>query len=95
MASLLLLPADVNRSLKDKPYDKKRPHYAKQNFFAASLDPSGYIHQPQFTQFRNRHALPFEPFDEFTKTEQLKRRELVTALVDIVWSPNRLEEAAQ
>jgi uncharacterized protein with ParB-like and HNH nuclease domain len=94
VASLLLLPADVNRSLQDKPFDKKRPHYAKQNFYAASLDDSAYQHQPQFQQFAAAHALPFKSFETFTKTEQLARRELVAALVELAWSPQRLQEAA-
>jgi len=33
IAGLLLLPADVNRSLKDKAYVEKAPHYAKQNLY--------------------------------------------------------------
>lgn len=95
VASLLLLPADVNRSLQDKPYPDKAPHYAKQNFYAASLVASVYHHQPQFEQFRNARKLPFEPFANFGKEEQRKRRELVAALVAAVWSPDRLKEAAQ
>lgn len=93
-ASLLLLPADVNRSLQDKPFAQKRPHYAKQNFYAASLDASAYAHQPQFKRFFEAHGLPFQPCDDFTKNEQLARRELMAALAEIVWSPKRLEEAA-
>lgn len=92
VASLLLLPADVNRSLQDKPYEQKRAHYAKQNFYAASLDPGAYQHQPQFLQFADANQLPFESFDNFTKIEQLKRRKLVAALVELVWSPSRLSE---
>ncbi|WP_226461316.1 DUF262 domain-containing protein [Quatrionicoccus australiensis] len=92
VASLLLLPADVNRSLQDKPYEQKRPHYAKQNFYAASLDAGAYQHQPQFLQFADANQLPFESFDNFTKSEQLKRRKLVAALVELVWSPSRLSE---
>jgi len=94
VASLLLLPADVNRSLQAKPFDQKRQHYAKQNFYAASLDTSAYEHQPQFRQFAATHGLPFRPFETFTKTEQLARRELVAALVELVWAPQRLQEAA-
>lgn len=94
VASLLLLPADVNRSLQAKPFDQKRPHYAKQNFYAASLDASAYQHQPQFQQFAAANHLPFKAFDSFTKEEQLARRDLVAALVDIVWSPDRLQKAA-
>jgi hypothetical protein len=94
VASLLLLPADVNRSLQAKPFDQKRPHYAKQNFYAASLDASAYQHQPQFLQFAAAHALPFKAFQTFTKDQQLARRELVAAMVEMVWSPQRLRAAA-
>jgi uncharacterized protein with ParB-like and HNH nuclease domain len=94
VASLLLLPADVNRSLQDKLFAEKRAHYAKQNFYAASLDASAYQHQPQFKQFAAAHQLPFKPFENFTKVEQLERRKLVAALVELVWSPKRLREAA-
>lgn len=95
IASLLLLPADVNRSLQDKSFAYKRGHYAKQNFYAASLDANAYVHQPQFAQFAKQRKLPFKPFDEFTKMEQQERRELLSALVEMVWSPGRLEEVAQ
>lgn len=92
VASLLLLPADVNRSLKDKPYTEKVKIYAKQNFFAASLSPGIENHQPKFNQFRFRYNLPFKSYDFFTKDEQLERRELIAALVEIIWSPERLRE---
>ena len=95
VASLLLLPADVNRSLQDKAFDQKRAHYAKQNFYAASLDANAYLHQPQFQQFSAAHHLPFRPFETFTKQDQLERRELVAALVELIWSPERLREAAK
>lgn len=95
VASLLLLPADVNRSLQDKPFAEKREHYGKQNFYAASLDAGSYRHHSQFKQFATAHQLPFRPFENFTKAEQLERRKLVAALVDLVWSPTRLNEAAQ
>lgn len=94
VASLLLLPADVNRSLQAKPFDQKRAHYAKQNFYAASLDASVYLHQPQFQQFSATNQLPFKAFDNFTKEEQMARRDLVAALVEMVWSPDRLQKAA-
>jgi uncharacterized protein with ParB-like and HNH nuclease domain len=95
IASLVLLPADVNRSLKDKSYTYKRSHYAKQNFYAASMDDSIYIHQPKFKQFTQSHQLPFQSYAVFTKKEQLARQQLVAALVDSIWSPDRLQEATQ
>jgi len=33
VAGLLLLPADVNRSYQDKSFEKKAPHYTKQNLY--------------------------------------------------------------
>lgn len=95
VAGLLLLPADVNRSLQDKPFAEKAPHYAKQNLYAASLTESTYQHQPQFAAFRQQHALPFQPFATFGGAEQQKRRDLVLALAHLVWSPERLKAVTQ
>ncbi len=94
VASLLLLPADVNRSLQDKLFPLKRGHYAKQNFYAASLDTTAYEHQPQFQQFATQYELPFKSAEVFDKAEQQARRKLIAGLVEIIWSPNRLFEAA-
>jgi uncharacterized protein with ParB-like and HNH nuclease domain len=93
IAGLLLLPADVNRSFQDKTFEEKAPHYAKENLYAASLTESAYVHQPQFKAFRDREALPFKPYASFGKAEQTERRELVHALVNRIWSPERLKNA--
>lgn len=90
VAGLLLLPADVNRSYQDKPFSEKAPHYARQNLYAASLTASSYQHQPQFVSFRMRESLPFKPYQEFGKQEQLERTELLLDLVNRVWAPERL-----
>lgn len=92
VASLLLLPADVNRSLQDKPYEDKREPYSKQNFYAASLDDRAYANQPKFQQFIAATDLPFKSLAHFTKTEQIERRNLLKSMVDQVWSPSRLEQ---
>lgn len=92
VAGLLLLPADVNRSYQDKPFQDKSPHYAKQNFYAASLTETAYQHQPQFSSFASREGLPFKPYGKFGKAEQEERRKLVLALARCVWDPERLEE---
>jgi uncharacterized protein with ParB-like and HNH nuclease domain len=94
VASLLLVPADVNRSLQDKPFTEKKAHYARQNFWAASLDASTYQHQPKFTNFATDNILPFKPFENFTKAEQSERRVLLNKMVEMIWSPSRLEKAA-
>lgn len=90
IAGLLLLPADVNRSLQDKPFEEKAAHYAKQNLFAASLTDVAYVHQPQFRNFIERTGLPFQAFEQFGPAEQELRRELVYKLAELVWSPQRL-----
>jgi hypothetical protein len=95
VGSLLLLPADVNRSLQHKPFTEKQPHYAKQNFYAASLAPSVYQHQPQFERFRQTYNLPFQAFTNFGKAEQQERQKLVSALVEIIWSPERIVKATE
>lgn len=92
VAGLLLLPADVNRSYQDKPFETKSPHYAKQNLYAASLTASAYEHEPKFAAFRQAQGLPFKPYVQFDKNAQKERRALVAALVSQVWSTARLNE---
>jgi len=92
VASLLLLPADVNRSLQDMTFSQKAPHYAKQNMYAASLTAFTYEHKPRLEQFRASHNLALNAYDKFEKEEQMERRELVRDLVKLVWSPDRLKE---
>lgn len=92
IGGLILLPADVNRSLQAKPYEKKLLSYARENLLAASLTPGAYQHQPQFYQFRERSRLNFSPYAQFGLDEQQHRRELIAKLAELVWSPNRLNE---
>ena len=73
------------------PYAQKAVHYAKQNLYAASLTEVAYEHEPQFKQFRTANNLPFKPYEPFGKAEQTERRELVEQLVNLVWSPKRLD----
>jgi hypothetical protein len=92
VASLLLLPADVNRSYQDKSFEDKAPRYATQNLYAASLTESSYHHRPKFLAFRDKYQLPFKPYKSFGKVEQKERCELVRALALQVWSPDRLKD---
>ena len=90
VASLLLLPADVNRSYQDKSFEDKSPHYATQNLYAASLTANTYQHRPKFIAFRDNLNLPFKAFERFGKEEQKVRCLLMQALAELVWSPDRL-----
>ncbi|MEP0892612.1 DUF262 domain-containing protein [Leptolyngbya sp. NM3-A1] len=91
-ASLLLLPADVNRSLQDKIFEDKLPHYASQNLYAMSLTAAAYQNKPQFKAFRERYNLDFKPYDHFGKAEHEERYKVLRELVLRVWSPDRLKE---
>lgn len=89
--ALLLLPADVNRSLQDKPYGYKLQKYASHHLYAAGLAPNAYLNQPQFDAFRSENGLAFGPHEAFSKAAWAERRQLVAQLVELVWSPTRLE----
>lgn len=93
-AGLLLLPADVNRSYQAKTFEEKAPHYAKQNLYAASLTAAAYEHQPQFDAFRLREGLNFRAYESFGKDQQLERRDLLLALAQRIWAPERIGEYA-
>ncbi|MFM2431898.1 MAG: hypothetical protein RLZZ511_3111, partial [Cyanobacteriota bacterium] len=92
VAGLLLLPADVNRSLQDQPFKDKNAVYATQNRYAASLHTSAYKNQPQFKKFCE--AVPFKPYQSFHKAELEERSLLILELANRIWSPNRLQMAA-
>lgn len=92
VAGLVLLPADVNRSLQDKPFTYKSETYAGQNRYAASLNESAYKHTPQFKVFRENNNLAFKPYDTFDEQAQQERVELILTMVNQVWSPKRLGE---
>jgi uncharacterized protein with ParB-like and HNH nuclease domain len=95
VAGLLLLPADVNRSLQDKTYEEKAAIYSGQNLYAASLTEGAYAHQPQFRAFREREGLPFRAFSTFSRAEQAERRILVERMVEAIWSPERLRAVSE
>jgi uncharacterized protein with ParB-like and HNH nuclease domain len=90
--ALLLLPADVNRSLQGKPYEGKVGVYAGQNLLAASLTLTPYANRPQFKAFREVHAINLKPFPTFGKTEIQQRCTILSQLANMIWSPDRLEE---
>jgi uncharacterized protein with ParB-like and HNH nuclease domain len=94
IGAILLLPADVNRSLQDKLFAEKVPHYSKQNFYAASFSSTAYQHQPQFEKFTIKFKLPFRAYSQFGQNELTERIQLVEMLVETIWSSHRLIEVA-
>ena len=91
VGGLVLLPADVNRSLQQKPFEAKAPVYAKQNAFAGSLAPGYYDHQPRLKRYREQNNLPLKSYDHFGVQGQEERAELIERLAEEVWSPTRLD----
>ncbi len=94
VAALLLLPADVNRSLKDKPYAEKVAHRAHENLYAASLSAEWNSHHPGFATLRQRSGFRFAPYATFGPAELRQRQALVQQLVEQIWSPDRVGGAA-
>lgn len=94
IGGLLLLPADVNRSVQAKPYEEKARQYANQNFFAASLTEQPYSHQPQFRSLIDKDGLAIRPMARFGPAEQEERTSLVLALAKRIWSPMTVRDAA-
>lgn len=93
VASLLLLPADVNRSYQDKPFTQKVDCYATQNLYAASLSKATYDHQPRFIAFNQTLSNPLKWYKKFGKNEHKERTLQLETLVKAVWSPERLDTA--
>jgi uncharacterized protein with ParB-like and HNH nuclease domain len=92
VASLLLLPADVNRSLQDKPYTEKRAVYAGQNLWAASLTDTTYVSRPQFAFLRAGMTHPPSALSEFGPGEWSQRMDTICEIADRIWDPNRIRE---
>lgn len=89
--ALLLLPADINRSLQDKPFEEKVRVYAGQNLLASSLSETPYANRPQFKALRTKLELEFSPLTSFTKAQIEQRCEGLVRLANAIWSPERLE----
>jgi Protein of unknown function DUF262/Protein of unknown function (DUF1524) len=94
IGGLLLLPSDFNRSYQDKPYSEKLPHYATQNLLAKSLAPICYQNNPQFLRWIERTNISFQAHDAFKLSDQLARRRVYQQVAELVWSPQRIHDAA-
>lgn len=94
VASLVLLPSDLNRSLQAKDYSAKVEKYASQNLLAASLNAQTYQHNPRFLRYQERQALPFRLYADFKPATQQERLALYGQLIERIWGPQRLRQEA-
>jgi Protein of unknown function (DUF1524) len=90
IGDLLLLPKSFNASYNGDPYEKKLPHYSKQNTLAASLNPMSYEKNPGFVGFVNRSRLPFRSYEEFGAADIVERGKLYREIATRVWNPDDL-----
>ena len=88
----LLLPQDVNRSLRDKPYEEKVEVYSGQNLYPASFSKVPYAYRSQFKAFREAHELELKPLAAFKKKQVEERCGVLVQLADAIWSPEGLDE---
>ena len=90
IGGLLLLPKSFNASYSDLSYEKKLPHYFKQNLLASSLHPQAYERDPGFHRFRNESGLPFQAHAQFKQADIKRRGELYQQLAELIWNPEDL-----
>jgi len=83
---LILLPRGFNQSLSDDAYQSKVKHYIKDNLLAQSLNPQCYAKNPSFLHYVQDSSLPFEPFEEFEKSDLDKRQNLYRQICKEVWN---------
>jgi hypothetical protein len=91
--ALLLLPRTFNSSYGDLPYEKKLPHYLKQNLLAQSLNLGAYAHHPPLRRLIES-GLPFQGHEQFKKVDIEARQTLYAAIAKQVWNPDRLNVAS-
>ena len=85
-------PAAVNRSLRDKTYERKLDKYSQQNLLTASLHKTTYSNNPAFNQFIKRSGLPFKPHDHFKMDDVADRQGLYRQICEQIWDPRRLNQ---
>lgn len=90
IGDLLLLPRSFNASYGDDLFEKKLPHYFKQNILVASLHPMSYEKNPGFASFIKRSGLPFKPYEEFKAADIIERGNLYRDIAKQIWNPDYL-----
>jgi uncharacterized protein with ParB-like and HNH nuclease domain len=85
VGDLVLLPRGTNQSYGDLPYEKKHPHYIKENLLVKSLCPLVYENNPNFVRLQNELKLPFKPHQEFQKLDVDTRQQLYRAICECIW----------
>lgn len=94
LGGLILLPRGTNQSFNKDTYEKKLPHYLKQNLLAQSLHPDCYQKNPNFTKTYRALKLAFKPHTEFKKADLEERTALYRSIAEKIWSVDVFDEIA-
>ncbi|WP_432164602.1 GmrSD restriction endonuclease domain-containing protein [Streptomyces sp. bgisy031] len=93
LGALLLLEKSINASFGADIYRDKLPHYAAQNFLAASLHPNAYKRNPTFRKFREKWQLEglFIAYPYGFDTKAITARSaLYRRLCELIWRADQL-----
>ena len=91
LGDLVLLPEDVNRSLKNSPYADKAGAYRVHNLLAASLDGRSYGENPSFARYARESGHPFRPYRRFGRDGITERQGLYAGLCREIWDPSAFD----
>ncbi|MBI2070957.1 MAG: DUF262 domain-containing protein [Elusimicrobia bacterium] len=86
IGGLLLLPEGTNQSFRAEPFDRKLPHYLKENLLAKSLHQKCYERNPNFVAFIKRTQMPFKAYELFNKDQLEERTSLYHQICKRIWS---------
>ena len=86
LGDLILLPKGTNQSYSDMTFEKKMPHYLKENLLAKSLCEKTYENNPNFTKLITEYHLPFKPHDQFKKADIDARQKLYQTICERIWN---------
>ena len=89
LGDLILLPQGTNQSFNKDQYNKKLPHYLKQNLLAQSLHPDCYIKNPNFTNWYKKDGIPFSPHSDFNLKDLKERTFLYQKIAEKIWSVDK------
>lgn len=83
---LLLLPRGTNQSFGKLPYEKKLPHYQRENLLAQSLCESTYQNNPNLRSMMEENGIPFVPHSKYKKKDLDTRQKLYKRICEKIWS---------
>ena len=88
LGDLILLPRGTNQSYGALRYEKKLPHYLKENLLAQSLNEACYERNPNFLNYAKTSGLDFRSHEEFKKEDISARQDLYKQICEEIWSLN-------